>query len=122
MSVPSSDPQFIGREPELATLLEWYAKGASPILISGPPGVGKSALATAFLREVPKPIGVAAYSLGDDEDFASLLDDLYKEPPHLLLLDDIDRISDETLVGFLDKVRLSLPTMRIMLVGQRGRL
>ncbi|MFQ6012473.1 MAG: tetratricopeptide repeat protein [Thermoplasmata archaeon] len=45
----SAEPAFVGRQKELANLEAWLAGGAPLMLITGLPGVGKTALARAFL-------------------------------------------------------------------------
>ncbi|MEL6342082.1 MAG: winged helix-turn-helix domain-containing protein [Myxococcota bacterium] len=49
---PPPPERLLGRQSERATLLQWLDEGARAIALTGPGGVGKTALALAFADEV----------------------------------------------------------------------
>ena len=51
---PKDIPEMIGNEEARATLLEWFAKwkkGTKPILVVGPPGIGKTTIASLISKK-----------------------------------------------------------------------
>src|SRR5438128_2338460 len=74
---------LVGRGPELARILDGLGQGAAGVVLAGPPGVGKTRLASAALEGAAaagrKPIrvrateAISALPLGP---FATLLPDL----------------------------------------------
>jgi predicted ATPase len=57
---PAFHTELVGREPELADLVEFLSRGAAPVILVGPPGVGKSRLAWETVRELTRRDVVAS--------------------------------------------------------------
>jgi tetratricopeptide (TPR) repeat protein len=59
--VPEEAVGLVGRAREMERLREWYSRGTRVLLITGIPGVGKTTLARAFLREVEEAVWIKVY-------------------------------------------------------------
>lgn len=88
--------RFVGREPELARLLD-PADDASIVLLHGPAGVGKSALLRRLeqrARDAGRPVARLDLDAGDDlTAVADAVEALPADGPSLLLLDATDGVA-----------------------------
>lgn len=57
---PAFHTELVGREPELADLVEFLSRGTAPVILVGPPGVGKSRLAWETVGELSRRDVVAS--------------------------------------------------------------
>lgn len=134
---------FVGREAEGAALDAWLDVESGPMLVTGPAGVGKSALvahwaeggghsiaraelsAATGLEDTLRRIGRAlALSFGphDDPDSVAtrIAHALEGRAPALLLLDDADAVI-ESLGPLLERLRVS-PGARVIITSRRSAL
>ena len=51
--IPGYFTGFVGREATLGSLVDWLGVDARLLTVHGPPGIGKSRLASEFLRAEP---------------------------------------------------------------------
>lgn len=68
-TLPAETTSFVGREPDLLRLEQAFAEGARLVTVMGPPGIGKSRLATRYaarcLEAATYPGGVIACEVVD---------------------------------------------------------
>jgi AAA ATPase domain len=122
---PPTPSHFIGRRAELEALTTWLAStDAKPILISGMGGIGKTALVRRLVDDHYSAAKVAWLAFHAERDAAAALDNLYhrilREPPKLIVLDDIDHAVLDSIVSFLAKVQHLYPSLPIILTSRYG--
>ena len=71
---------FLGREEEMASMLGWYEdRPRGPVLVSGPPGAGKSRLLEEFALRCPRPMIAARAFQPEQEEAWALARSLLRE-------------------------------------------
>ncbi|MFK7987554.1 MAG: tetratricopeptide repeat protein [Sandaracinaceae bacterium] len=134
---------FVGRDAERAALDDWLAREPRPMLVTGPAGVGKSALVTHWAQRAGHPIARAelaaatgledtlrrigralALSFGPAADAdavaARIASALQGRAPAMLVLDDADAVI-ETLGPLLDRLG-GAPDVRVLITSRRSAL
>ncbi|MCB9600673.1 MAG: AAA family ATPase [Sandaracinus sp.] len=64
---------LVGREPELERLESLAAEGARLLVLLGPPGIGKTRLATELARRLRDPVWIDLSQVGDVDEAAARL-------------------------------------------------
>lgn len=122
---------FVGNENSRKKIIEWFAKwvdGSKPILLIGPPGVGKTSFVHALAREFD--IDLVELNASDTRNknmLAQVIFPLFSNASltgknYVLFLDEIDGISkreDSGGVDFLVEL-FKEPTIRVIMAANRS--
>lgn len=142
-SLPAPASSFVGREREVATILATLAGGARLVTLSGPAGVGKTALAIHAARAAGEEFGPATFcdlsaarsardavsavlgAIGatpapGSDDAAHVARILAARPPSLLVLDNLEQIAASA-AEILRTLLAGAPEARVV-VTSRERL
>lgn len=119
------NPVFFGREREMEWLFDRFRGRRAPIIISGPPGVGKTALLNQFLAsaEVRQPPLVMTARFGAVEamvEIGARIDELYRErhPPEIVAIDEAEALDERQLNVIASRV-LNLKAIRMLILVTR---
>lgn len=121
------DPTFFGRKQEMEWLLERFRRRSFgvPIVICGPPGVGKTALLKQFLSsaQLQQPPLALTTHFRPDETLAEIYkrtDKFYKDqnPPEIVAIDDADTF-DERQLNIITSRVLNFKAVRALIFVTR---
>jgi replication factor C large subunit len=122
---------FVGNENSRKKIIEWFAKwadGSKPILLIGPPGVGKTSFVHALAREFD--IDLVELNASDTRNknmLAQVIFPLFSNvsltgKKYVLFLDEIDGISKREDSGGLDFLveLFKEPTIRVIMAANKS--
>jgi replication factor C large subunit len=122
---------FVGNENSRKKIIEWFAKwadGSKPILLIGPPGVGKTSFVHALAREFD--IDLVELNASDTRNknmLAQVIFPLFSNVSltgknYVLFLDEIDGISKREDSGGLDFLveLFKEPTIRVIMAANKS--
>ena len=123
------DPTFVARDRELKWLFERFTRRSfgPPIVILGPPGVGKTALLKQFLATVrmrEEPLVLAAESNSDKwlAEFYVHVNNFHgnRNPPEVVAIDNADALGEHQLNTITARV-LNFKAVRALIFVMRRR-
>lgn len=121
------NPAFFGRQRELAWLFDRFRGRGTSIVISGPPGVGKTALLKQFLAGARTRRPPLAWTLRShpNEAMAELtarIEELYRErnPPEVVAIDEAEALAERDMNVVVGRL-LNLKAIRTVIFATRQR-
>ncbi len=124
---PEPNPIFFGRHKELEWLFDRFRRRGAPIVISGPPGVGKTKLLKQFLASVRTRRPPLAWTLRDRPDqlmveLTGRIEELYRERnvPEIVAIDEAETLSERDMNAVAGRL-LNLKAIRTVVFATRRR-
>lgn len=126
MSAEWLNPVFVGRERELEWLGRHMRGHGKAIIVTGQPGVGKTALLTRYLYGTERRPWVRWDLHPDPASFEALnanIDELYDKNDHteVVVIDNAETLSDHTATVLVDRI-LNLKRIRSVILTSSRRL
>jgi restriction system protein len=124
---PKLNPIFFGRQRELDWLFDRFERDRTPVVIYGPPGVGKTTLLNQFLASVRTRSPPLTWTLRDHPntlmvELTARVEDMYREkrPPEVVAIDEAEILTERDMSVVASRL-LNLKAIRTVIFATRQR-